>query len=98
MQIVPQREQLAEQFLVGELGSIGQVLAAAPLVVFKVGGEPLIAGKIRLRLVPGRLNFRVCRLLGLGARLALCRRAGPGVGHAGAALSASSWIGGLVLR
>ena len=98
MQIVPEWEQFAEQFLVGELGAIGQVLAAAPLVVFEVGREPLIAGKIRLRLVAGRLNLRICRLLGLRAWLALRRRAGPGVGHAGAALADTGWIGGLMLR
>ena len=97
LEIISERQQLAEQLLVRELAAIGQVLAGAPLVVLEVGGEPLVTGKGRLRLVARRLQFRIDRLLGLG-RLTLYRRAGPGVRHARAAWFATRGIGGLVLR
>src|SRR6266851_5524278 len=92
LKVVSERQQLAQQLLVRELGAIREVLAR----------EPLVATESRQRFVTSRLKLWIYWLsrLGLADRLTLCRRAGPGVRHAGAAWCAARghWIGGFVLR
>jgi hypothetical protein len=87
LKVVSERQQLAQQLLVRELGAIGEVLARAPLVILEVGREPLVATERCQRFVTSRLKLWIYWLsrLGLEDRLTLSRRAGPGVRHAGAA-------------
>src|SRR5229473_1833196 len=91
LKVVSERQQLAQQLLVRELGTIREVLARAPLVILEIGREPLVATESRQRFVTSRLKLWIYWLsrLGLADRLTLCRRAGPGVRHAGAAWCAA---------